>query len=115
MDNQLTGARIANLLTARNIEFEQKNMFGGVCFMVDEKMCLGSYKGGLMARINPEEVDMLSKRPGTEQMIHAGRTMVGYVFIEAPGFENDEDLGFWVDKCLAWNPFVKKSAKKKKK
>jgi hypothetical protein len=32
----------------------------GICFMVDDKMCVGTYKGGIMARVDPEEEETLA-------------------------------------------------------
>ncbi len=112
MDNHITAERIADLLTAKNLAFGQKKMFGGECFMVDEKMLMGTYKGGLMARVDPSEAEDLIRRPGASQMIHGGRPMVGYLFIEPEGYENDSDLAFWLEKCLVFNPKAKASKKK---
>jgi TfoX/Sxy family transcriptional regulator of competence genes len=113
MDNHLTGERIANILTSKNVNFSQKKMFGGDCFMVDDKMLIGTYKGGVMARIDPDDTDALLKRAGATQMIHGGRPMTGYLFLENESYENDADLEFWVEKCLEYNPKVKASNKKK--
>ena len=113
MDNQFTAERIADILTAKNVAFGQKKMFGGDCFMVDEKMLIGTYKGGVMARVEPMEADDLAKRPGASPMIHGGRPMAGYLFIEPEGYEKDADLTFWVEKCLVFNPKAKSSTKKK--
>ena len=104
--------RIRNVLKTRNVHWMEKRMFGGDCFMVDDKMCFGTYKGGLMARVAPEEIDELAMREGAEQMIHGGRPMTGYLFIEAEGYDADADLEFWIDRCLAFNPRAKSSKKK---
>jgi hypothetical protein len=92
--------------------FIEKQMFGGIAFMVDDKMCFGTYKGGLMALVAPEEIDELTRRDGAAQMIHGGRPMTGYVFIEPEGYDAEADLEFWVDRCLAFNPRAKASKKK---
>ena len=113
MDNHLTAERIANLLDLKGIAFEQKRMFGGDCFMVDDKMCIGTYKGGIMARIDPIESETLTQRQSASQMTHGGKPMKGYLFVEPEGYDSDIDLGFWVDKCVAFNP--KAAASKKKK
>lgn len=110
MDNHVTAERISDILTAKNVPFEQKRMFGGDCFMVNDKMCLGTYKGGLMARVGVEP--LLAQRPGASEMMHAGRLMSGYLFIAPEGYESDEDLMFWVERCLAFNPKAKASKKK---
>jgi len=72
--------------------------------MVDDKMCFGTYKGGLMARVEPTEIAVLTERLGATQMIHGGRPMTGYVFVEAEGLDAEDDLAFWIEKCLAFNP-----------
>ncbi|MCF8247711.1 MAG: TfoX/Sxy family protein [Saprospiraceae bacterium] len=113
MENLITGERIADILTVKNIAFEQKKMFGGLCFMLDDKMLIGTYKGGIMARIDPAETETLVNRPGASQMIHGGRLMPGYLMLEPMGYEHDAELSFWVEKCLEYNPKVKASKKKK--
>ena len=45
--------RINRILTDQKANFYEKKMFGGVCFMVNEKMCCGAMKDQVMARINP--------------------------------------------------------------
>ena len=87
-------------------------MFGGDCFMLDDKMLIGTYKGGIMARVDPAENETLLNRHGASQMIHGGKPMVGYVFLEPEGYEQDTDLAFWLEKCLEFNPKVKKNGKK---
>ena len=113
MDNHLTADRIENLLMAEGIEFGRKQMFGGDCFMVDDKMLIGTYKGGIMARVDPAENDNLLARRGATQMIHGGRPMAGYVFLETEGYESETDLAFWIQKCLEYNPKIKAKPKKK--
>ncbi len=104
--------RLRRVLQQRKITWDEKKMFGGCAFMVDDKMCIGLYKGGLMARVDPNRTDDLITRQGAEQMIHGGRPMKGYLFIEALGYDSDDDLEFWVDECLEFNPKAKSSKKK---
>lgn len=105
--------RIHQELTRRGIPFYEKKMFGGVAFMVDEKMTLGVNKDYLMARTDPAEYEVLLKRPGTQPMKFTGRSMKGFIFVDDNGWDQDDDLSFWVDKCMAYNPKAKSSKKKK--
>ena len=105
--------RLRNVLRAKSIIWREKKMFGGHCIMVDEKMCFGTFKGGLMLRVAPESVEELSNKPGADQMVHGGRPMKGYLFVEAEGYDNDAQLEFWIQKCLDFNPLAKASKKKK--
>jgi TfoX/Sxy family transcriptional regulator of competence genes len=112
--NHITAARITDMLTAKNIPFEHKRMFGGDCFMVDDKMLMGTYKGGIMARIDPAEEETQAARPSASAMIHGGRAMPGSLMIEPVGYESDTDLDFWIKKAMEFNPMAKSTKKKKK-
>ena len=115
MDREIQLERMRNVLTSRNTIWEEKKMMGGVCFMVDDKMCFGTYKGGIMMRVDPDETETLLEKDNCEPMIHGGRAMKGYIMVHPEGYERDTDLLFWIDKCLAFNPKAKSSKKKKKK
>lgn len=106
--------RMRKILSDKKIEWTEKKMFGGNCFMVDDKMCFGTYKGGLMVRIEPTEIEELTKRPGADQMIHGSRPMTGYLFVQQEAYDKESDLEFWVQKCLDFNPRAKSSKKKNK-
>jgi len=82
---------------------------------VDDKMCFGTFRGGLMARVDPDKMEELLKRKGAEQMMQKERPMKGHAFLHPEGYDMEEDLEFWIGECLQWNPFAKSSKKKKKK
>ena len=109
------GERVNRILTEKKVDFYEKKMFGGVAFMVDDKMCVGIVKTDLMARIGPDPYVEALKNPHVREMDFAGRPMAGYVFVEPDGVDADDDLEHWVDLSLAFNPFAKASKKKKKK
>ncbi len=112
-DNNFTADRIRLILEPKNLPLKEKKMFGGWCFMVNDKMCIGTYKGGIMARIDPGELEELIRHNGAFQMVHGGRPMKGYIMLEPEAYDSDEDLEFWVGKCLEFNPKAKSSKKKK--
>ena len=105
--------RITRILETKNIRFEPKKMMGGLCYMVDDKMCVGIVKDSLMARIDPEKYNVALKRSGAKEMDFTGRPMKGFIFIEPSGIDQEEDLEYWVDLCLEFNPKAKSSKKKK--
>jgi TfoX/Sxy family transcriptional regulator of competence genes len=107
------GGRIANNLRQRGVQFEEKRMFGGMCYLVDDKMCVGVVKEQLMARINPDIAEDEMKRHGAGPMEFTGRPMKGYLFIQPEGLDSEEQLDHWVGLCLDFNPFAKSSKKKK--
>lgn len=105
--------RSRNYLQSRSIHWVEKKMFGGVCFMVDEKLCFGISDRGLLARVGPEKMDELLQRPFTRQMVNGNRPMVGYIYVDANGYDTEVDFEFWVNLCLAYNRHAQSSKKKK--
>ncbi len=106
--------RVRQRLKETRTPYEEKKMMGGLCFMVDDKMCVGIVKEDLMARVGPELQEANRDRLGYRPMDFTGRPMKGYVFISPEGVDKQEDLEHWVDLCLQFNPEAKSSKKKKK-
>jgi TfoX/Sxy family transcriptional regulator of competence genes len=90
----------------------EKNMFGGVCFMVNNKMCVGVVKDEMMCRINPALQDMVLERAGCRIMDFTGRPMKGYVFISEEGMKSKKDFMYWINLSLVFNKLAKASKKK---
>ncbi len=94
---------------------------GGLCFKVDDKMLFSIHidkKFGdsfLMARIGEAAYEMKIKKDNTLPMDFNGRPMKGYIFVSPLGFDSEDDLSFWLDKTLEFNPLAKASKKKPKK
>ena len=110
--DELLADRLRQTLFEKNIVFEEKNMMGGLSFMVDNKMCLGIVKRELMARIGPEKYEESLNLEGCREMNFTGRSMKGYVFVDPEVLHNNKDLDFWIQLCLDFNPFAKSSKKK---
>ena len=105
--------RVRRFLDARGIEHEAKRMMGGLCFMVNGKMCVGIEKNRLMARIDPEAEAHALTKPGCKPMDFTGRPMRGFVFIEPLGTRNDAQLADWLNLALEFNPKARASQKRK--
>lgn len=112
--------RIRQVLKEKQTPHTELKMMGGLCFKVDEKMLCGIHidkKYGdslLMARIGETEYEQQIHKEACLPMDFTGRPMKGYVFITPDGFDTDEDLSYWVDLCLVFNPMAKASKKRKK-
>jgi TfoX/Sxy family transcriptional regulator of competence genes len=92
---------------------EEKVMFGGICFMVDNKMCVGVVKEEMMCRLPPEMMEEVLEKVGCRSMDFTGKSMKGYVFVDETGYRAAKDFDFWMKQCLAFNPLAKASKKKK--
>jgi len=119
--SEILADRIRVLLGDHEAQFREIKMMGGLCFMVDEKMCCGvlmDKKSGddfLMARIGPDAYESALDEKGCHPMDFTGRPMKGYVFIDPEGHDTNRSLDKWLKRCLAFNPLAKASKKKKKK
>lgn len=105
--------RIGQVLNAKKIPFEEKKMMGGLCYMVDDKMCVGIINDNLMIRIDPEIQDELLQKPGCRMMDFTKRPMKGFLYVDPVGTDMDEDLENWIQYALDFNPKAKSSKKKK--
>lgn len=113
--------RIRQVLKGQKAEYYEKRMFGGLCFMVDDKMCCGIFFNKkkntdlLMARIGEEASTSALTREGCHPMDFTGRPMKGFVFVTPEGYDMDEQLSYWIQLSLDFNPFAKASKKRKPK
>jgi TfoX/Sxy family transcriptional regulator of competence genes len=110
-DEQLA-ARVRRGLRELRASFEEKRMMGGLCFMVDGKMCVGVEKHRLMARIDPAVYENALKRKGCVPMDFTGRPMRGFVFVNPEGLAEDTELETWLNLALEFNPKAKSSKTK---
>lgn len=110
--NEFLADKLRQGLKERKIHFVEKKMMGGLCIMVDDKMCVGVLKDDLMARVGPHVYDEFLKRPNARVMDFTKRPMKGYLYMNAEGWDDDKELGFWLDQCLSFNKEAKSSKKK---
>jgi hypothetical protein len=69
--------------------------------MVDGHMCVGVMKGGgLMVRLSAEQGAAALEEPHTRVMDVTGRTMKGWIIVDADGYASDANLATWVDRAL---------------
>ena len=106
--------RIRRSLKDHKAQCDEKKMFGGIAFMVDDKMCMGVIRDQLMARVGPNAYEEALRKPGAQPMDFTGRPMKGYIFVDSVGIDNDDQLDHWTKFCLAYNPEAKSSRKKSK-
>jgi TfoX/Sxy family transcriptional regulator of competence genes len=89
----------------------EKKMFGGLCFMVNARMCVGIVKDKLMVKVGAANDALALAQPHARPMDFTGKPMKGFVFVAPPGFEEDARLQWWVSQAVA---FARTSQTKKK-
>jgi TfoX/Sxy family transcriptional regulator of competence genes len=110
-DQQLADRIREQLQDMENIE--EKEMMGGLTFLLNGKMCVGIIKDEMMCRIDPALYDESLEKTGCHEMLFTGKPMKGWVMIEEVGMKNMHDLKCWIELALAYNQHAKSSKKKK--
>ena len=105
------GERISKVLKEKHVRYETKNMIGGLCFMINDKMAVGVINDSLLARIDPKILQSSLTRKGCRPMDFTGRIMKGFVRVDPIGINSDKDLEYWIQVCLDFNPKARSSKK----
>ena len=113
--NEKLADRVRELIALEHENVEEKKMFGGLCFMVNEKMCVGVEAERLMVRLDPEKYEEVILKEGCRPMDFTGKPMKGYVFIDVDALNTKRQLEYWINLALDFNKIAKASKKKKSK
>ena len=113
--NENLAERIREMISLTHKNIEEKKMFGGLCFMVNDKMCVGVEKERLMVRLDPAIYDEVMEKDGCKPMDFSGKIMKGYVFVDLDALNTKKKLEYWIGLALEYNQIAKPSGKKKSK
>jgi TfoX/Sxy family transcriptional regulator of competence genes len=82
---------------------DEKRMFGGLAFLIGGNMSVAaSGQGGLLVRVDPEETDALLKKPHARPFEMRGRSMDGWLRVDAEGVRTKRQLEPWVRRGVAY-------------
>ncbi len=109
--NEKLTNRVRELL-ADVAKVDEKKMFSGIAFMVDEKLCIAVRGDNIMLRVDPALHDELVEKPGCSSMIMKGKDLDGYVVVDESVLNSKKQLSYWVTLALDYNPIAKSSKKK---
>jgi len=107
--------RVRGIIAVAHKNIEEKRMFGGLCFMVNEKMCIGVEQDRLMLRLDPAQYEEIMKKEGVTPMDFTGKVMKGYAFVDKAVLNTKTKLEYWVNLALDYNKIAKVSKKKRAK
>ncbi|NOT50325.1 MAG: TfoX/Sxy family protein [Chitinophagaceae bacterium] len=104
--------RVREIISETHKISEEKRMFGGLCFMINDKMCVGVEKARLMIRLDPAKYEEVIEKEGCQPMDFTGKVMKGFVFVDADVLTTKKKLDYWVQLALEYNKIAKASKKK---
>jgi TfoX/Sxy family transcriptional regulator of competence genes len=81
----------------------EKRMFGGLAFLIGGNMAVAaSGQGGLLVRVDPDETDELEAKPHVDPFVMRGRSMQGWLRVDAEGVRTKRQLEPWVKRGVAY-------------
>ena len=104
--------RINRFLKDESVNFYEKKMFWGLCFMQEGKMFIGIIKNELMARIGTEKYAETKTKEVCNEMTFTGRPMKGYVYLDDDALDLDTELEYCVQLAVYFNLLAKATKEK---
>ena len=93
--------RIREVLKRRR-GVSEKEMFGGLAFLVNGHMACGVQGDDLMVRVGPEDYESALKKTGARPMDFTGRPLKGMVYVGPRGHLRAPSLKAWVEQGLSY-------------
>jgi hypothetical protein len=88
--------RLRALLSAEP-DVVEKRMFGGLAFLVAGHLAVSaSGQGGLLLRVDPAQCDALLEDPRASPFEMRGKSMTGWLHVNADESLSEDELGRWV-------------------
>ena len=88
---------------AEEPDLTERSMFGGLAFLVRGNLAVSaSGQGGLLVRTDPARTDALLDEEGVHPFEMAGRSMRGWLGVDAEAVESQEDLTRWAEVGLRY-------------
>lgn len=99
-DNALA-ARIRKRLGKRK-GLAEKQMFGGLAFLLNGNMACGVHGQEMIVRLAPVETDKALDQKHTRVFDLSGRPMKGWILVEREGLKSDAALAQWIDTGVSY-------------
>lgn len=74
----------------------EKQMFGGIAFLVNGNMCCGVHRDEMIVRLAPDETEQALESPHTHRFDLTGRPMKGWILVKPKGLVTDTGLAKWI-------------------
>jgi len=82
--------------------FDEKKMFGGICFLLFGNMACGIIRDDLIVRVGAANYSEALKMPHTKKFDLTGKALTGWVMVLSTVLDSDEDLNDWVQKAVTF-------------
>ncbi len=92
----------------------EKQMFGGIAFLLGGNMAVGVHGEDLIVRVDPAQTDVLLREPGAKPFDLSGSRgpPAGWLLVAPSGYRTDVALRTWVGRGTAYASSLPKKAPK---
>ena len=80
----------------------EREMFGGIGFMVAGNMACGVTGDDLIVRVGPDNYESALNEAGVSEFDMTGRPMRGWVVVESAAMPTDSELRRWVQRGVTF-------------
>ena len=114
--SEAQAARVRKALAGRPGLIE-KQMFGGIAFLLGGNMAVGVHGEDLIVRVDPAQTDVLLREPGAKPFDLSGSRgpPAGWLLVAPSGYRTDVALRTWVGRGTAYASSLPKKAPKNSK
>ena len=75
----------------------EKNMFGGLTFLLNGHILVGTKKDGrILLSVGKDNNEAALARPGATQMVHNNRNMTGFIAVEPDTLPDAKAIKEWI-------------------
>ncbi len=100
--SEAAASRVRKALAGRK-EIIEKELFGGIAFLLGGNMCVGVHGDDLIVRIEPSTTAAMLKEPGAKPFDLAGRPgMAGWLLVAPAGYRTEAALETWVSRGVGF-------------
>jgi TfoX/Sxy family transcriptional regulator of competence genes len=83
--------------------YTEREMFGGIGFMISGNMACGVLGDDLIVRVGPQSYETELRHSGVKEFDMTGRPMRGWVLVTPTALETEASLRSWVQKGLEFS------------
>lgn len=80
----------------------EREMFGGIAFMINGNMAVGVSGDELMVRVGKDAHEDAVARPGARTFDMSARPMRGWIAVAPEGFTSEEMFNAWIDEGVTF-------------
>ena len=82
--------------------FDEKKMFGGLCFLLFGNMVCGIIVEDLIVRVGADKYEEMLKMPHTKKFDLTGKPLKGWVMVLAETLADDDELNDWLQRAASF-------------